>query len=143
MNCNYYQDEFEKYLDGSLPESDRQYLEIHLKSCHKCSEQFRITKLSEMVFSEEKSFESNPFLSTRVMAQLEANKTYKAKSFAEILTRNVLRPVLISAVIAIAVILGISIGNLSITEYISQQVPDEILYMDDAVIESLDLFLPQ
>ena len=143
MNCKICQEEIDKYLEGSLPGGSRQQFEQHLEICEECSDRLRIVKVADIVISEEKSIESNPFLSTRIMAMLEEEELKRSVSISDAITGRIFKPVLISVVIAISVILGVGIGNLNNAEYLFKQVPDEITYIDDTVIESLYIYLTE
>ncbi len=141
MNCRYYQDKFDKYVEGRLTDNFRKEIDDHIENCAECREQLAITELSELVFSEEKKIKSNPFLSSKIMEQLEGKQRVSSES--EILSLRVLRPVLVAASIIVAVILGISVGNMSSSFYLSKQVPDELIFINDAEIESLSLFITE
>lgn len=141
MNCKDYQDKFDKYIEGRLDDNLRMEFDDHLEKCSECREQIGLIKLSDLVISEEKKIESNPFLTSKIMAGLEVKQSARPESLSEILSKRVLRPVLVAGSIILAVILGISVGNMSSTVYLSQQIPDELIYINDAEIESLDLFI--
>ena len=141
MNCTDYQDKFDRYVEGRLTDNLRQEIDDHIENCFECRELLALTELSELVFREEKKIESNPFLSSKIMAQLEDKQ--RARSESEILSIRVLRPILVAASIILAVILGISVGNMSSSVYLSHQLPDELIYINDAEIESLSLFITE
>jgi predicted anti-sigma-YlaC factor YlaD len=143
MNCKICQEEIDKYLEGSLPPGSRQQFEQHLEICEECSEKLRILKVADIVISEEKRVESNPFLSARIMAILEGGELKKSASIFDTVTGRIIKPALIGVVIAISVFLGVGIGNLDNSEYLFRQVPDEITYIDDAEIESLYIYLTE
>ena len=143
MNCKYYQKEFEKYLEGSLPESTRLQVAEHLEECPACHEELRLLELAENFISEEKKLESNPFLSTRVMEWIEEIERRPKESVFDNLFGKVFKPVLITVTLTAALLLGIFAGSLNIRPDQSDLIPEEISYMDDVFIESLDLFLTE
>jgi len=143
MNCKYYQKEFEKYLKGSLPEGTRLQVAAHINGCTACNKELRLLELAENIINDEKRLESNPFLSTRVMAMIdEMEQKPKVPVFYNIFGK-VFKPVLITVTLTAALLLGIFAGSLNSPSDQSVQIPDEISYMDDAFIESLDLFLTE
>jgi anti-sigma factor RsiW len=143
MNCKYYQKEFEKYLEGNLPESTRLQVAEHLEECPACHEEFRLLELAENLINEEKRLESNPFISTRVMARIEEIERRPKESVFDNLFGRAIKPVLITATLTAALLLGIFAGSLNSRLDQSVQIPEEISYMDDVLIESLDLFLTE
>ncbi len=143
MNCEFCREEIDKYLEDSLPEGRRQQFENHLGTCAGCSEILRMLKIADLVMSDEKRIEPNPFLSTRIMAKLDEKELEKPFSVFKTITGRIFRPVLITVAIAVSIVLGIGIGNLSTAEYLFRQVPDEITYIDDAGIELLDIYLTE
>lgn len=143
MNCKLYQKEFEKYLEGSLPESTRLQVAEHLEECTACHEEFRLLELAENLINEEKKLESNPFISTRVMARIEEIERRPKESVFDNLFGKVFKPVLITVTLTAALLLGIVAGSLNNKADQSVQIPEEISYMDDVFIESLDLYLTE
>lgn len=143
MNCKYYQKEFEKYLEGSLPEGTRLQVSGHIKGCTACNKELRLLELAEKIINEEKRLESNPFLSTRVMAIIDEMEQKPKNPVFDNLFGKVFKPVLITVTLTAALLLGIFAGSLNSPVDQSVQIPDEISYMDDAFIESLDLFLTE
>lgn len=141
MNCKLCQKEFERYLEGNLPESTILQVEEHLNECAPCNEEFRFLKLAENVISEEKELESDPFLVTRVMALIEQMEQKPKNYVFDRIFGKVLKPALITVTLTVAILLGIVAGSLNNPVDQLIQIPDEISYMDDAFIESLDLFL--
>ncbi|MEI6143109.1 MAG: zf-HC2 domain-containing protein [Mariniphaga sp.] len=140
MNCQLCQKEFDAYREDILPEGTRSQVEAHLRECKVCAESFQLVGLAGKVMEEEKSMQSNPFLVTRIMAnlgELEQNReNYQYTPFYI----GAIRPFLISVSIAAAVSVGIMAGRIYDPKPQSHKLPIEMTYMNDAALESVDLF---
>jgi predicted anti-sigma-YlaC factor YlaD len=138
MNCQTCQKELGFYLQGKLPEDMKVQVEEHLKECKECTEEYLLINVSERVISEEKQKESNPFLATRIMAAIDQKQeSYKVPVYSKLL-----KPVLISISIAVAIMLGVLEGDLYKPAQ-TNKIPAELVYMDDAAIESVNMFSNQ
>jgi predicted anti-sigma-YlaC factor YlaD len=135
MNCELCQKELESYCEGKLPGNIRIQVKAHLNECAKCTELYQSIVLTNRVISEEKELKPNPFLSTRIMAEIEKRESILSEN-TSVFTR-VIRPVFITASIAAAIFTGVILGNLGNTQ---EFVPAEFELMDDMEIE-LDLML--
>jgi len=138
MNCQSCQNEFDAYRQGKLSRDVMTSVESHLETCNTCTGIYRQQILAERVIKSEKELQPGLFLSTRVMARIDKldNEHLKsAPSFA-----RVLKPVLLSASMAAAIAIGIVIGNLQYSGSKSEKIPAELALIDDAVIESVDVF---
>ena len=135
MNCELCQKELEAYCDGKLPGNIRIQVESHLNECAKCAVSYQSIVLINQVISEEKELKPNPFLSTRIMAEIE-NREHEQSESTSVITR-IIRPVFITASMAAAIFAGVILGNLGSNQ---EFVPAEFALMDDMDIES-DLML--
>jgi anti-sigma factor RsiW len=136
MNCKLCQNELETYREGRLPEGIRIQVEAHLETCNHCAEAFQLLQIADKVMNEEKGEQSNPFLATRIMAEIDAmEQVHNVPAY-----QKVLKPVLISVSIAAAVLIGVVTGNLDNTLQPVNNVPVELSYMNDAALESVDMF---
>jgi anti-sigma factor RsiW len=138
MNCTLCKQELDAYREGRLPEGIRTQVEAHLKSCEECSAFYSIDAIANMVINEEKQVLSNPFLSTRVMAGID-NLEKKGVPERIPLYRRVLKPALLTLSIAAAVLIGIFAGNVY-KPSTTLRVPVELSYINDAKLESVDLW---
>jgi predicted anti-sigma-YlaC factor YlaD len=137
MNCALCQNELEAYLEGRLPDGIRVQVESHLAKCDLCAEAFQLIQIAEKVMNEEKGEQSNPFLVTRIMAEIEAlEQTRRIPVY-----QKVLKPVLISVSIAAAILVGVVSGNIYKPTHTANTVPVEMSYMNDAALESVDMFV--
>lgn len=139
MNCQLCQNEIDAYREGSLPESIRILVETHLGVCIECAESYRLIRLADKVMDEEKGIQSNPFLSTRIMAGIE--ELEQKRGYQRIpVYHKVLKSVLISVSIAAAIFIGVVAGNIYKPTQPVNKLPVEMAYVNDAALESVDLF---
>ena len=130
MNCELCRKELEAYREGILPESTNHELKEHLGSCPGCASIFHGEEMIDLIIGHEKTIESNPFLSTRVMAEIEKSETLISVPAWQ----RALKPVLVMASIVLAVTIGVLSGNLYYKP-VTEKVPMELAYMDDAAME--------
>lgn len=140
MNCQLCQKELDAYREGLLPEGIRVQVETHLGECKECAESFHLVSLSNEVMEEEKRLQSNPFLVTRIMAGIEELEQNRERQQRMPAYQKVLKPVLISVSIAAAIFIGVMVGNIYLPTHPANNIPVEMTYMNDAAIESVDLF---
>ena len=140
MNCQLCQKESDAYREGTLPDGIRVQVENHLGDCVVCAESFRLVSLSDKVMGEEKRLQSNPFLVTRIMAGIEEMELNRARRERNPVYQKVLKPVLISVSIAAAIFIGVVAGSTYIPTQPGNILPVEMAYMNDASLESVDLF---
>lgn len=141
MNCQSCTEKSEAYLGGILSESEKAQIEEHLKKCPSCSEAFRLLDLAGRVIDEEKSLESNPFLKTRIMAAIDRQISERESVQSVSVFQRVIRPVVISLSVAAAAVLGVMAGSTLGPADQGRRVPVELVYINDAAIESVNLFL--
>ena len=140
MNCQICQKEIEAYFKGTLSEELRKRVEVHLKNCNNCTESYNVQFLTDMVIKEEKSIVSNPFLTTRIMAQIEEIELNRQVVRPLPLYRRILRPALIGIFIAAAIVIGIAIGNIYTPSDATEKLPIELAYMNDAALVTTTIF---
>lgn len=140
MNCQLCQKELDAYLGDTLSESIRIQVETHLGECIKCAESFQLVSLSNQVMEEEKRLQSNPFLVTRIIAGIEELEQNRERQQRIPAYQKVLKPVLISVSIAVAIFIGVMVGNIYLPTHPANNLPVEMTYMNDAALESVDLF---
>lgn len=138
MNCQLCQKEFDAYRQGKLPHDMMTKVESHLKTCKICAGVYRQQILAERIIKGEKELQPDPFLTTRVMAQIDKLDDEQYKSAPSFI--KVLKPVLLSTSMAAAVAFGILIGNLPYSGSEREKIPVELTLIDDAAIESVDVF---
>lgn len=135
MNCNECQTKITNYPEEkSSPETLRS-IKLHLESCADCRAFYAASGWVDAFVANEKRVNVNPFMATRVMAQIEKQKAVKAHS---VFIRS-LKPqsLLVAASIVLALFLGVSAGSFYQPATLADQVPEELLYLNDAKMESL------
>lgn len=140
MNCEWCQQHLPGYLGGSLPGETAIEVEKHLGDCRECMDQYRLLVLSARVMEEERNTVMNPFLSTRVMAGINAWEKIKEGTRPAPSPVRLLKPLVIGLSVAAAIFAGILMGNMYKPLPSAKSVPVEMAYMDDALIESTSLF---
>jgi hypothetical protein len=96
--------------------------------------------LAGKVMEEEKSMQSNPFLVTRIMANIEELEQNRENYQYTPFYIRAIRPFLISVSIAAAVWVGFMTGSIYDPKPQSNKLPIEMTYMNDGALESIDLF---
>jgi len=137
MNCELCHLNLEAYRTGSLHREMRDQVEEHLKYCKDCAEIMSLVNLAEKVIHEEIEQESNPFLSTRIMAAIEAIETDVEQTSPLFL--RIIKQVLIITSLAAAIIIGILVGDLSNSANTKSTVPLEMALINDANMEAINL----
>jgi hypothetical protein len=135
MTCELCLKELESYCEGKLPGNTRILVKIHLDGCANCADTYRMIILSNRIISEERELKTNPFLSGRIMAEIE-NRESALSDDTSIFSKTI-RPVFITISMAAAIFAGVILGNFG---HRQELVPAEFALMDDMEIES-DLML--
>jgi len=143
MNCNSCNIQLESYLTGKLDEDIKIQVEEHLATCKDCRGSLNLIKLFERVVSEEKKAVSNPFLSTRVMAAIEERDRKNKNPVFSAIFGKWLKPALITVSLAASLFLGIASGSLIRPVDYSEQIPEEIAFLNDSYIESLEFLVEE
>jgi len=138
MNCNLCKENLEAYLEGRLPEDMKRSMRTHLEECSECNALFTSSVLIEKMVAGEREAEPNPFLHTRIMAKIGSMQETPVKQG---IFSRVLQPALITMSLAAAIFAGLEAGSLFITADTAYAVPEEMVYLDDAGLESLSLFV--
>jgi len=137
MNCQLCQKELDAYREGRSPADTRTQVETHLRECKKCADSYYLQTLAERVINKEKELLPNPFLQTRIMAQIENLKTFHNRTTPAYM--RALKPVIIATSLAAAIFFGVIMGNIYKPSGSAQAIPVELAMINDATIESVDL----
>ncbi len=140
MNCVLCQKELDAYCEGTLPDGIRIQVETHLGNCKECAKSYHVISISNRVIEEEKRLHSNPFLITRIMAGIEEREQRPESTRRLPVYQKMLKPVLIGVSIAAAIFIGVMAGNIYLPTQSTNNFPVEMLYMNDAALESVELF---
>jgi hypothetical protein len=137
MNCQLCQKESDAFREGKLTRDMMTQVESHLKTCETCSGIYRMQNLANKVMNQEKELQPDPFVATRIMANIESleNSDYRPATVFE----RVFKPVLVTASMAAAILLGIILGNLSRPATNRETIPVELALIDDANLESVNI----
>lgn len=136
MNCELCHKEFDAWHKDRLTPERRDQVDSHIKTCSECNEYYRVQILTDRVIAVEKELPVNPYLSARVMAEIE-NRQAKVKVYFP----GILRPVLMTVSMAAAVFLGVMMGSLPQRNLNGNELPVELALMDDAGLESIEILL--
>ena len=128
------------YLEGSQPERLREEVETHLAKCAECTRIHSLLTLTKFVIEEEKRFRPEPFLFTRIMAQIEKAEQKENETQFIPAWRRIVSPVLVSFSFIAAIFIGITAGNLALQSPSENKMPVELTYFDDAAMESVEAF---
>lgn len=141
MNCQSCQRESDYYLKGSMPYEERMQVEEHLRTCSECNKEYRMLILADRVINQEKEELSNPFLTTRIMAMIDNSDILpdEKKSYYH----RALKPAILALTFTTSVLTGILIGNIYEPVGNRDKIPYELTIVNDASIESVDLFLEE
>lgn len=143
MNCSTCQKNLSVYISGEVPEDVRNSMTTHLNECAECSLAYSTLMLTEKVIAEEISVNSNPFLATRIMSKIETIGEEIVIQEKDSIYARVLKPVLITASVSLALFIGVMAGNTFSSTLSSENIPEELAYMNDASMESLNLFVTE
>ena len=111
-----------RYIDGELPQDDKEEIQLHLEHCEQCRKDVQslsgVWKLSQSI----ERMQPSPFLWNKISAQLEG-KTQKRRLVhkAGVFIRQVAQPALTVAIVAMALFVGIQIGGYLNTKTLSRQ----------------------
>lgn len=137
MNCQLCQKESDAYREGRLPADTRTQVETHLGVCKKCAESYKLQTLAERIIKKEKELLPNPFLQTRIMAQIENLETARNRAIQTYM--RALRPAIIATSLAAAIFFGVIMGNIYKPSSSAKAIPVELALINDATIESVDV----
>ncbi len=141
MNCSSCQKQLESYIKGNLSGDIQKNLKTHLEECEECHKVYTAMVISDKVINQEKELKANPFISTRIMEHINQQEEVNvSRSFG---WSRVFQPMLLTASVALALYIGISTGNLYQNTTAQNSIPEELMLMDDASMESLNLIITE
>ena len=139
MDCLTCQQKMEEFYSGILPGELKKGIRIHLDKCEECKLAYATSALTEKIVAEERKTAVNPFLATRVMAEIEQLGKTEAEYSVWAVFKRSFQPALAIATVVTALFFGIVIGNNFSSNYSKSTVPAEAIFMNDAAIESIGL----
>ena len=137
MNCKLCQKELDAYSEGRLPDDMKTQVEEHLQHCTDCAMSYNLQSLAQKIINQEKVISPDPYLTSRIMAQIENPEETVHKTISPF--TRVLRPALIATTLAAAIFAGVLIGNIYNPPSRVSSRPVELALMDDGVIESVNI----
>jgi predicted anti-sigma-YlaC factor YlaD len=136
MKCRTLNNDLFLYAEGRLPQDKREYLESHLKECSGCREYLAFLRKSMIIIEKDREVEHNPFLYSRVVSKLESPDNYQW-----IYIKRLIPSMAFIVLLVVGVLGGINIGRLySGTDIYSNELKEEIMYLDDIKQESIETF---
>lgn len=111
MDCSFVRRNLFSYQEKQLSGKDRYEFEDHLHSCEECSRIVSDFQYVTSFIDKKKSDEPSPFIRTRILQRIETQMDGASKVVNPFLQR-ILRPISVSFVLLIAVIIGFSLVKL-------------------------------
>ena len=143
MNCSTCQENMNAFLSGFFPKEIKNSFLEHLEACDACKAVYSASIITDEVIKSEVAVQSNPYLSTRIMAEIaQQDKTLKLKVFSTVF-KKMFQPAMVTLTLSTAVIFGIMVGKIYLNSDVKKTVPEELVYLDDASIESLRLLVTE
>jgi predicted anti-sigma-YlaC factor YlaD len=136
MNCSICEKELNNYLERKLTPDLMKEMRQHLEHCRSCQDLYDVLLSIDQLIMEDKKIVPSSDLTNRVM-----NSIRPVSMIIRIETKfqRVLQPLLIAASITLAVLGGMTIGNIYSSTKSAQKVPIELALMDDLSMESFDM----
>ncbi len=131
------------YAEGDLPRHEEQALKQHLETCKTCRQLAHHIQETLNALPRQ-PVETNPFLLTRIMQQLEDRKQKQAMHTVNALhRRRILQPVIILLILIIGAWIGIMLGGNMQSQQQLTSVDDikQEIYFDDLQYETIENFL--
>lgn len=129
------------YLEGGLTLEKREKIKAHLGECEVCRN-FADNLVNNLkIIEQEKTVLPNPFLYSRIQEKIN-NYYYKPNAFITYTVR-ILRPAIISIIIAVGIFTGIKLGSYFKSKYINNtsELQIETYYLNDMQHESVETLL--
>ena len=113
MNCKEFENNLIFFIEGNLAKDKMTDMKSHLNHCDNCKALHQKISTSFSFIGQDKITEANPFFYNRLTQRLAQNKTNKA-AMGKFKTKEFyLQVVSYAAAIAVAIVLGISLGKSS------------------------------
>jgi len=106
MNCKIIEKKLLFYVEGNLPENEKNSISKHLENCNSCAKKLAFIKENFILIDIEKKEKINPFIATKIQSKIAQRKLKTKTTFTKIL-----QPVMIAVLLVIAVWFGNFISN--------------------------------
>ena len=140
MNCKSCQQQLAAYIAGQVPDDVKEEVLTHLNHCNDCKQLYVINGITEKTIEEERAVKPNPFMASRIMAQLDSKHSNRIMRHN---IQRVLKPVAIAASIIVAITVGIAVGNSYSKVAYTADIPQELIYLDDASMEAIPFLISE
>ncbi|MBC35649.1 MAG: hypothetical protein CL663_06395 [Bacteroidetes bacterium] len=131
MNCKEIHNKLNAYLESSLDDDQLRDFNMHLDACDTCKKVVSEMELTMQILDRPVKLEADPFMHTRIIAELEnESETVKWKF------KQVLQPVLLGMIILVGVYLGIGLGNRFYDEDVFSNQQDSEVNLIDLEIDT-------
>jgi predicted anti-sigma-YlaC factor YlaD len=137
MNCRICQKESDNYRGGKLSGDLKYQVEAHLHNCSECAEIYRIETMADTIIDQEKTMSPAADLPYRIMSKIGNHEGSEQKVYLPVM--RVLKPALITTLMAAAISIGVMIGNIYKPSANVNSKPVELALIDDAAMESIDI----
>jgi predicted anti-sigma-YlaC factor YlaD len=107
-DCSFIRDNLFAYQEKQLTDKDHKRFEDHLLECKECARIVNDFQIVTSCIIEKKSEEPNPFIKTRTIERIESYLKHE-RSVSNPVFQRILRPVSVSFLLLIAVLIGFSI----------------------------------
>jgi len=143
MDCSLCQKKMDFYISGNLDWGITKDVKTHLDECSDCRNLHTALLITNQLIYKEKNIKSNSYLATRVMTQIESKEELKFK-IRNLRLTQVIQPIFLTTSVILALFIGIYAGNNYQIRTASQtDIPEELLLMNDASLESLNLIVSE
>ena len=132
MTCKECIDYLELYQKGTLPDDTKKRVVEHLLECPDCRATLEVMQSVDRFIGLEKSHAPNTFLTSKVMANIQRMEEKQKGA-----TIGKLRPLFFAASVAATIAFGIFIGSLYQNGAIHPSNGNDLVYIDDASLESI------
>lgn len=106
MQCKQLNNSLNSYLNKRLGQDAKHDFNLHLKECASCAQMVQDIEQTMSLLDRPNKLEIDPFMHTRIIAQLDSQKATTSIGF-----RRVFKPIVLSTIIMFGVYLGIGLGN--------------------------------
>jgi predicted anti-sigma-YlaC factor YlaD len=140
INCNKIKKKLIFYIENEVSAEEKIQIEQHLAKCNECKILTDKLKESLNAINKEKNLDVNPYLSIRIIENINSVKRQKEESYENPLIRWVLQPAIFTLIAAIGIYIGILLGtfyknNLNLTDSYTS------VYWDDFSQEPIEVLL--
>jgi hypothetical protein len=136
LECSFVRNNLFTYQEKQLPDSEYKEFEDHLHACGECARIVSDFQYVTSFIDEKKAREPNPFIRTRILQRIESQlERERVTSYSGF--QKVLRPISVSFLLLIAIIIGFSISKQGGTRFV-----DNINHQNEIQVIKSELNIP-